>query len=145
MAQQIADGISKEVCLLLEAIAAPAHSQITKAGTGPRPQKGQTITVHCTGKLDNGKKFWRCVRCLPFISTLLPIFNTARSTKDPGQSTFSFPVGLGKVIQGQLPPACGLFAFTLHSKFVSDYFSPPPRKKSRHLTLTREQDGMWAA
>ena len=50
-------------------------------GNGTMPQQGQTITVHCTGMLAEGrKKFW--------------------STKDPGQEAFSFPVGLGKVIRG---------------------------------------------
>jgi len=49
-------------------------------GNGRTPQRGQQITVHCTGKLDNGKKFW--------------------STKDPGQQPFSFSVGVNQVIRG---------------------------------------------
>eukprot|EP00873_Tetraselmis_striata_P035660 jgi/Tetstr1/455924/TSEL_042705.t1 len=53
---------------------------ILMEGTGPAPQKGQTVTVHCTGKLADGKKFW--------------------STKDPGQKEFQFKVGLGQVIRG---------------------------------------------
>jgi FKBP-type peptidyl-prolyl cis-trans isomerase len=64
MAQQISEGVTKEI--LKEA-----------QPNSPLPKKGQTITVHCTGKLDNGKKFW--------------------STKDSGQKPFSFQVGLGKV------------------------------------------------
>jgi FKBP-type peptidyl-prolyl cis-trans isomerase len=52
---------------------------ITKAGAAGAltVQKGQKITVHCTGYLSNGTKFW--------------------STKDPGQQTFEFQIGLGKV------------------------------------------------
>mmetsp|Transcript_18319 Transcript_18319/g.51697 ORF Transcript_18319/g.51697 Transcript_18319/m.51697 type:complete len:110 (+) Transcript_18319:101-430(+) len=53
---------------------------VTKAGNGPKPQKGQTVTVHCTGLRPDGSKFW--------------------STKDPGQQVFSFQIGLGKVIKG---------------------------------------------
>ncbi|CAH1793688.1 unnamed protein product [Owenia fusiformis] len=66
MATQVTDGVVKE---------------ILRQGTGNAPQKGQTITVHCTGSLTTPpKKFW--------------------STKDPGQQPFSFQVGLGKVIAG---------------------------------------------
>merc|ERR1711976_449447 len=54
--------------------------EILKEGTGPNPHKGQKVTVHCTGLLDNGKKFW--------------------STKDPGQKEFEFNIGLGQVIRG---------------------------------------------
>eukprot|EP01113_Clastostelium_recurvatum_P013424 TRINITY_DN1709_c0_g2_i1.p1 TRINITY_DN1709_c0_g2~~TRINITY_DN1709_c0_g2_i1.p1 ORF type:complete len:120 (-),score=24.12 TRINITY_DN1709_c0_g2_i1:96-428(-) len=55
--------------------------QITKPGHGPTPQRGQKITVHCTGYLQEGmKKFW--------------------STQDKGQQAFSFNVGLGKVVRG---------------------------------------------
>eukprot|EP01001_Neometanema_parovale_P003446 NODE_14506_length_445_cov_42.295031_g14207_i0.p1 GENE.NODE_14506_length_445_cov_42.295031_g14207_i0~~NODE_14506_length_445_cov_42.295031_g14207_i0.p1 ORF type:complete len:124 (-),score=33.72 NODE_14506_length_445_cov_42.295031_g14207_i0:73-402(-) len=54
--------------------------QTTKEGSGDKPRKGQTITVHCTGKLESGKKFW--------------------STKDPGQTEFTFRVGVGEVIKG---------------------------------------------
>ncbi|XP_070579881.1 uncharacterized protein [Ptychodera flava] len=55
--------------------------EILRPGNGPRPNRGSTITVHCTGALANPlKKFW--------------------STKDPGQQPFSFQVGLGKVIAG---------------------------------------------
>lgn len=57
--------------------------QTTKPGNGPTPQKGQTVSVHCTGYVvSTGKKFW--------------------STKDPGQKIFSFQIGLGQVIKGNL-------------------------------------------
>ncbi|XP_020630711.1 peptidyl-prolyl cis-trans isomerase FKBP12-like [Orbicella faveolata] len=61
---------------------AGVHKEVLRAGSGPTPQKGATITVHCTGSLNTNppKKFW--------------------STKDPGQKPFTFQVGLGKVIQG---------------------------------------------
>eukprot|EP00049_Salpingoeca_infusionum_P003972 m.73233 g.73233 ORF g.73233 m.73233 type:complete len:161 (-) comp12363_c0_seq2:147-629(-) len=54
--------------------------EVVQAGSGPTPSKGASITVHCTGYLENGKKFW--------------------STKDPGQEVFSFQVGIGQVIKG---------------------------------------------
>ncbi|KAJ4458974.1 putative Protein pelota [Paratrimastix pyriformis] len=44
------------------------------------PARGQNVTVHCTGMLENGIKFW--------------------STRDPGQNVFSFRIGMGKVIRG---------------------------------------------
>ncbi|MCO5581570.1 hypothetical protein L7F22_035458 [Adiantum nelumboides] len=56
---------------------------LLKAGTGPKPAVGQTVTVHCTGYGKNGdlsQKFW--------------------STKDPGQQAFKFQVGQGRVIKG---------------------------------------------
>jgi len=50
------------------------------AGNGPTPQRGQNVTVHCTGILtESNKKFW--------------------STKDNNEP-FSFRVGLGQVIKG---------------------------------------------
>lgn len=63
---QVSDGVSKD---------------ILSNGTGRKIQRGDTITVHCTGSLSTPlKKFW--------------------STKDPGQSPFTFQVGVGKVIAG---------------------------------------------
>ncbi|KAG2654194.1 hypothetical protein PVAP13_1NG490800 [Panicum virgatum] len=59
------------------------EKEILRAGTGPKPTKGQKVTVHCTGygkDRDLSKKFW--------------------STKDPGQQPFSFNIGLGSVIKG---------------------------------------------
>ncbi len=54
---------------------------VTKEGSGSTPKVGQSITVHCTGYLENGmKKFW--------------------STKDAGQSEFTFTVGVGQVVKG---------------------------------------------
>lgn len=50
-----------------------------KAGNGATPKAGQTVTVHYTGWLTDGKKF--------------------DSSKDHGQP-LSFPLGKGKVIQG---------------------------------------------
>ena len=50
-----------------------------KVGTGATAQAGQTVTVHYTGWLENGKKF--------------------DSSVDRGQP-FSFPLGAGRVIQG---------------------------------------------
>ncbi len=50
-----------------------------KVGTGAVAQGGQTVTVHYTGWLENGKKF--------------------DSSVDRGQP-FSFPLGAGRVIKG---------------------------------------------
>lgn len=61
--------------------------EILKEGNGVKPQKGQKVTVHCTGVVQaTGKKFW--------------------STKDPGQQLFSFSVGLGQVIKVTVLRAC---------------------------------------
>jgi len=50
-----------------------------KIGTGATAQAGQTVSVHYTGWLENGKKF--------------------DSSVDRGQP-FSFPLGAGRVIKG---------------------------------------------
>ena len=50
-----------------------------KVGTGATAQAGQTVSVHYSGWLENGKKF--------------------DSSIDRGQ-TFSFPLGTGRVIKG---------------------------------------------
>jgi peptidylprolyl isomerase len=66
MIVQVSEGVTKQILKL-----APQNAR--------SPQKGQKITVHCTGMLENGTKFW--------------------STKDTNQP-FSFQVGIGKVIKG---------------------------------------------
>ncbi|HYF77620.1 MAG TPA: FKBP-type peptidyl-prolyl cis-trans isomerase [Symbiobacteriaceae bacterium] len=48
-------------------------------GTGPQPQRGQTVECHYTGWLTNGKKF--------------------DSSRDRGRP-FSFQLGMGRVIRG---------------------------------------------
>ncbi|MCS6805776.1 MAG: FKBP-type peptidyl-prolyl cis-trans isomerase [Acidobacteriota bacterium] len=48
-------------------------------GTGPSPQRGQTVSVHYTGWLTNGKKF--------------------DSSVDRGKP-LEFPIGVGRVIKG---------------------------------------------
>lgn len=56
---------------------------LLQAGTGAKPVRGQTVTVHCTGYGKNGDlsvPFW--------------------STKDAGQEPFSFSVGMNQVIKG---------------------------------------------
>ena len=42
---------------------AGVQKEVLRAGSGPTPQKGATITVHCTGSLKTNppKKFWRYV------------------------------------------------------------------------------------
>ncbi|KAM0040074.1 putative peptidylprolyl isomerase [Helianthus debilis subsp. tardiflorus] len=59
------------------------EKELIRAGNGPKPVKGQSVTVHCTGYGKNGdlsQKFW--------------------STKDEGQQPFTFKLGLGQVIKG---------------------------------------------
>mgnify|MGYP005993466279 FL=1 len=59
------------------------EKEIIKEGDGAKPQRGQSVTVHCTGygkNRDLGVKFW--------------------STKDEGQQPFTFNIGLGQVIKG---------------------------------------------
>jgi len=59
------------------------EKEIIRAGTSTKPNRGQTVTVHCTGygkNRDLKEKFW--------------------STKDPGQEPFKFKLGLGQVIKG---------------------------------------------
>uniref|UniRef100_A0A0F7H0J6 peptidylprolyl isomerase n=1 Tax=Cypripedium formosanum TaxID=53042 RepID=A0A0F7H0J6_9ASPA len=59
------------------------EKEILTIGNGPKPIRGQNVTVHCTGFGKDGdlsKKFW--------------------STKDPGQQPFTFKIGLGSVIKG---------------------------------------------
>ena len=54
---------------------------VLREGSGPVPQRGQTVTVQCTGYGKNNDlrvPFW--------------------STKDAGQKPFSFQLGLGRVI-----------------------------------------------
>jgi len=53
--------------------------EIVKEGTGPLAKSGQTVLVHYTGALTNGKKF--------------------DSSRDRGQP-FSFVLGRGQVIRG---------------------------------------------
>ncbi|XP_073048348.1 peptidyl-prolyl cis-trans isomerase FKBP12-like [Primulina eburnea] len=59
------------------------EKEVLRNGSGSKPVSGQKVTVHCTGFGKNGdlsKTFW--------------------STKDQGQTPFSFQIGQGKVIKG---------------------------------------------
>lgn len=53
----------------------------TVVGTGATPQRGQTVTVHYTGALENGKKF-------------------DSSYDHPGAKPAEFLIGVGRVIPG---------------------------------------------
>ena len=51
-----------------------------RVGTGPKPQKGQTVSVHYVGKLKDGTKF--------------------DASRDHGTEPAEFPIGVGGVIKG---------------------------------------------
>lgn len=57
---------------------------VLKEGKGEKLEKGDRITLHCTGYLDIDppKKFW--------------------STTDPAQKAFSFVIGHRQVIKGTI-------------------------------------------
>jgi peptidylprolyl isomerase len=63
----------------LQATPSGLQYAIDQPGTGPKPQPGQTVTVHYTGWLTNGTKF--------------------DSSRDRGEP-FSFAIGQREVIQG---------------------------------------------
>ena len=77
LSQTIATALSKNV----KTITTPSGLKyiVLKTGKGATPKKGQTVFVHYTGTLTNGKKF--------------------DSSRDRGQP-FSFPLGEGRVIPG---------------------------------------------
>ena len=63
----------------LQSTASGLQYSIDRAGTGAKPQAGQTVTVHYTGWLTNGTKF-----------------DSSRDRNQP----FEFPLGAGRVIRG---------------------------------------------
>ena len=47
------------LCLFVLFVSGCVRSQVLQEGSGPTPTPGANITVHCTGYLASGKKFWR--------------------------------------------------------------------------------------
>lgn len=72
---------SKDKGNSMETITTPSGLQYVDLveGTGPLPQKGQTVVVHYTGTLDNGK-----------------VFDSSVNRNEP----FEFRLGIGNVIKG---------------------------------------------
>ncbi len=72
----------KKVAALVEGFTKSAsglYSKLTKAGTGGKPKKGQTILAHYEGRLTDGK-----------------VFDSSYARKEP----LEFSVGVGQVIAG---------------------------------------------
>ncbi|KAF8044185.1 hypothetical protein BT93_A2231 [Corymbia citriodora subsp. variegata] len=70
------------------------EKELVRAGTGPKPSRGQNVTVHLSPS--------------PLLNSLLCLLASKNgdlsqkfwSTKDPGQKPFSFKIGQGTVIKG---------------------------------------------
>ncbi|XP_077863961.1 uncharacterized protein LOC144348757, partial [Saccoglossus kowalevskii] len=85
--------------------------QVIQPGCGPPIKPGDVITVHCTGSITTPpKKFW--------------------STTDPGQTPFTFQVGVGKVIagwdEGCLSMMRGERAMLVKCYFLNIHLTIPP-------------------
>ena len=80
-----------------------------RAGTGPKPQRGQKVTVQCTGCVSeqHGRAALPRARAHAAFSRSFGKNNDLKvpfwSTKDPGQQPFSFNIGQGAVIKARQP------------------------------------------
>ena len=81
-----------------------------RAGTGPKPQRGQKVTVQCTGCVERAAGRAALATRARAHATFSRSFGKNNdlkvpfwSTKDPGQQPFSFNIGQGAVIKARQP------------------------------------------